>query len=129
MPTHCLSRQLFNYRLNLFVAKGLKSQTGFIPDVLNLLVKYGLFDYIKSYLTNACFPSKSTWKRIVSKAIWQYHTQARINRMQADQDFNRFNAVHCSSGPLALWLSAKTSPEIIHAVSAVNVLVKQSHTG
>ena len=69
MPTNLLSRKIFNLRLNLFMLKGLKNQIGFIPDIIAIVKKYNLTQYISRYLEQSVFPSKYEWKRITNRSV------------------------------------------------------------
>ena len=123
MPTNLLSRKIFNLRLNLFMLKGLKSQIGFIPDVITIVKKYNLTQYISNYLKNAVFPSKYEWKRIISKSLNSYYDNARHARVIADPEFDRFNSVHNSTSQLYIWKCAESADEIVSAFSAIKLLV------
>ena len=45
--------------------------TGFIPDIIKLLVKVNLFSYITEFLQKDYFSTKTTWKKIVKKAVYE----------------------------------------------------------
>ena len=126
MPTHLLSRKIFNLRLNLFMLKGLKHQIGVIPDVIDIVKKYNLTHFINNYLQNAVFPSKHAkyeWKRITSKSVIIYYDNERHVRVIADQEFDRFNSVHNSTSQLYIWKYAESADEIVCALSAIKLLV------
>ena len=67
MPPNLLPRKVFNFRLNLFVLRENKNQSGFIPDIWKVLQKYHLEEYLLSYLATSLFPTKGTWKTIVKQ--------------------------------------------------------------
>jgi hypothetical protein len=60
MPNDCLTKHIFDMRLNMFMLKGAKHQLGFIPDICKILVKYGLFKYLNDYIQFSEFPTKWT---------------------------------------------------------------------
>ena len=73
-----------------------RHRIGFVPEMLNILSKYNLSDFLTNYTKNAEFPEKPHWKRIVVDAVNQKHNydwQARINLVN---DFNRFRKIHFS---------------------------------
>ena len=73
-----------------------RHRIGFIPEILQILSKYNLSDYLTNYTKNTNFPEKPNWKRIVVDAVNQKHDndwQARIN---VDNDFNRFREINFS---------------------------------
>ena len=47
------------------------TMTGFVPDIIKLLVKANLFSYITEFLQKDYFPTKTTWKKIVKKAVYE----------------------------------------------------------
>jgi hypothetical protein len=118
IPTHYLSRKLFNYRLNLFVMKGYCNQRGFVPEICRLLYKYGLLNFISDSMKHAHFPCKYSWKNTIKKAIT--HTQNNMwqQKINSDRDFDRFIAVHQSVTHLHLWLFSNTNSEIKHIICA-----------
>ena len=67
MPPTLLPRKVFDLRLNLFVLRENKNQSGFIPDIWKVLQKYRLEEYLLSYLATSLFPTKGTWKTIVKQ--------------------------------------------------------------
>ena len=46
-----------------------KKITGFIPDIVRILRKYSLWEYLDNYLQTGNFPSKSEWKRVVVDSL------------------------------------------------------------
>ena len=60
MPPILLPRKVFNFRLNFFVLRENKNQSGFIPDTWKVLQKYHLEEYLLSYLATSLFPTKGT---------------------------------------------------------------------
>ena len=47
------------------------TMTGFVPDIIKLLGKANLFSYITEFLQKDYFPTKTTWKKIVKKAVYE----------------------------------------------------------
>lgn len=80
-----------------------RHRIGFIPEILQILSKYNLSDYLTNYTKYTNFPEKPNWKRIVVDAVNQKHDndwQARIN---LDNDFNRFREIHFSVSIASVW--------------------------
>ena len=42
---------------------------GFIPDIVRILKKYSLWEYLDYYLQTGNFPIKSEWKRVVVESL------------------------------------------------------------
>ena len=79
-------------------------------------------EYMTTYIKNGTFPTKSNWKRIMSRALHTYYTEAWRARLHADDEFNPFRAIHLTVSPSAIWTSARSRSEIIHAISAIHAL-------
>ena len=91
MSPSLLCRQMFSFRLNLYILKGRKNQGGFVPDVCQILLKYNLMQYLENYLHSAVFPTKLQWKRITKQAVY-FHCETLVNHhMQTDETFQRFS--------------------------------------
>ena len=48
------------------------SGRGFIPDIVDIIVKYDLWEYFANYIRDGYFPSKAMWRNIVNKGIKLY---------------------------------------------------------
>jgi hypothetical protein len=69
---------------------------GFDPEILNILSKYNLYDFLTNYTKNADFPVKPHWKCIVVDVVNQKHDFDWQTRINLDNDFNRFREIHFS---------------------------------
>ena len=127
MPTNCLTKQIFTYRLNLFQTNKCTKQNDFVPDTFNLQQTYGLTAHIKSYLTTGKFNGKKSWKRKVSRVVERKFECVSQERMNLHHDFDRFVSVHKNSLPSLFWLCAKTRKTMQHASSAIQVLVSNDN--
>jgi hypothetical protein len=73
-----------------------RHRIGFVPEMLNILSKYNLSDFLTNYTKNADFPGKPHWKFIVVDAVNQKHDNDWQTRINLDNDFNRFRKIHFS---------------------------------
>ena len=103
MPPNLLPRKVFNFRLNLFVLRENKNQSGFIPDIWKVLQKYNLEEYLLSYLATSLFPTKGTWKTIVKHKIRIYYETSWTERVENDADFARFRLIHPAIKMSNIW--------------------------
>ncbi len=78
-PNDLLVKQIFNFRLFQYFTRGCQNQTGFIPDVCEILVKYNLMDYLQTYMNTGVFPLKCAWKRVTGLNIATYHKRTWTN--------------------------------------------------
>jgi hypothetical protein len=60
----CVYRRVFMIRLNRWRWNPNKI-TGFVPDLVGILQKYCLWEYMDNFLQSGNFPSKSEWKKTV----------------------------------------------------------------
>lgn len=122
MPTECLTKQLFLYRLNLYAVRDFNHQLEFIPDIFRIPTKYKLMKYITDQLKNSTFPSKSIWKQTTLRALNTYYTDEWRRRIAADDTFNHFRNVHRAIQPSSLWIHSQSRHEIVHAIIEANAL-------
>ena len=77
MPENAVTKQIFIRRLFTFQWHITDiSPLGFIPDVIKILKKYNLFEYLHNYLTNYTFPTASVWKRTVKNVLYQHQSES-----------------------------------------------------
>jgi hypothetical protein len=111
LPNDCVAKQIFLIRLCHFQVGHIKMK-GCIPDLLNVLTRYGLSQTMTRYTAIAeAVPPKGTWKTIIDEAIVRNVTNEYTLRTTADADFERFNRV--KSVPLypgSHWLCAQKVP-------------------
>ena len=58
--TKIFLRRLFTYLQNITD----RAPLGFIPDIMVILQKYNLVNYIHEYSLNHTFPNTSAWKKM-----------------------------------------------------------------
>ena len=103
MPTNLLPRKVFDLRLNLFVLRENKNQSGFIPDIWKVLQKYHLEEYLLSYLATSLFPTKGTWKTIVKHKIRIYYETAWTEKVDNDADLAKLRLIHPAIKMSNIW--------------------------
>ena len=59
IPARSSSKQLFTYRLHSYFTMHASVNSGFIPDIISILDKYELLDYLKTFLACVFYPKKS----------------------------------------------------------------------
>ena len=64
----CIHHRVFIIRLTGWKWNANKI-TGFIPDIVRILRKYSLWEYLDNYLQTGNFPSKSEWKKVVVDSL------------------------------------------------------------
>ena len=56
---------------------------GFVPDILDIVQKYDLSEYITDYLLDGQFPGKLQWKKVVSLAFQSCQQQSWTSRVNS----------------------------------------------
>ena len=97
-------------RLMLFLNKCTLNSYGFIPDVVNILRKYDLFDYIDNLVANSAFLSQIKWKQIVKNRVHQHEEEHLQQRLSDSSDFDFFKRIHCKIEPHRAWTILRTNP-------------------
>ena len=94
-----LPKKIFLMRLFSFTENLASAQLGFIPDIMNLLATYYLFEHVHSWLFSGSFPTKFTWKRIVCAAVQNCGQLQRDMRIAGHIDFTRFREIFAGRDP------------------------------
>ena len=115
-------RRLFHYILTDDNSQHVQ-QSGFIPDIFNIIYKYSLGQYIENYIRFSFFPAKREWNRIVKQSVLEYENNALNERLSLDSDFNLFRTIKNSySEPYVLWKYAKSRTQLSAAYYVVKML-------
>lgn len=129
LPSECVAKEIFLLRLCQYKV-GHISMKGCIPDLVRVLDKYQLAEYIIQYHNNATkFPSKEQWKMICDEAITANYRRCYHLRTMNDDDFKRFNIVKPEPlSPSSHWLCALRIPYSLPILtSAVKVLCQMDN--
>ena len=73
LASKVFSRRLFQFRNRCTIIN-----FGFIPDLLTILKKYHLQDYIEQYIQTCSFPSKYIWKRVCKRERGREHERHQL---------------------------------------------------
>lgn len=103
LDTNSLSKNIFLFRLYDLLQGDIKQFSGFLKDIYEILIKYNLLQYLRSFVEVGQFPGKKDWKYIVKQSIHHQHTEEWRNRMEADPDFRIFKIFHNIISPIKLW--------------------------
>jgi hypothetical protein len=77
-----------------YIYKCVKEQLGFIPDILQLAIKYRLDNFILTFLQTGTFPSKISWTKIVKENVYSIEEDLWRERLVNDDDFQLFRIKH-----------------------------------
>ena len=111
LPSQAASYRIFIRRLNDFKYNdGSHPNIGFLCDIVEILQKYKLSDYLDNFIQNATFPQKSQWKRIIKTAFSDIEILNWKVRIDNDSDFSAFKLIQLSYSSHPAWTIAKNYP-------------------
>ena len=96
-------------RLFSYISDNSRNHFGFIPDIIGILYRYELSDYLVEYLLQGMFPPKQLWKSIVYDAVNETHSNEWSLRTTSDNDFLCVRDIHRSVELANVWKYAKSS--------------------
>ena len=91
-----LTKKLFLVRLFSYFIDTERIHYGFIPDIINILYRYNLHQYLSEFILEGTFPTKTSWKIIVNNAVDDVQRSEWLVRITNDSDFTRFKKIHTS---------------------------------
>ena len=94
-----------------------KRNRGFIPDIVRILDKYELSQYLKDFISSCTFPPKCQWKRLCKSTLFAYEQTNWRARLNTNGDFFRFREIHQKLQPGIVWLTALEYPNTIEAMT------------
>ena len=121
--------KLFVLRLYQQQNKCTKRNRGFIPDVVSVLDKYGLYRYLKDFITTCTFPPKRQWKQLCKSTLFAYEQTNWRARLNTNDDFFRFREIHHKLVPSNVWLTALEHPNTIESMTFLAKLCCQPKAG
>ena len=95
MPENSATEQIFVRRSSTYLYDITdRTPLGFIPDIMNILEKYSLSEYLHKYTTDYTFPTPAVWKRTVKNVLYQHQSKSFQEVVTSDSDFARFKKIH-----------------------------------
>ncbi len=117
-----LVKQIFNFRLFQYFTRGCQSQTGFIPNICNILVKYELMSGLQRYMSTGVFLSKHAWKIQTRFNIDTYHKSVWQNEFVNNAKYDRFKSLHTTTThPAILWDVIENRSTLTSALSVAKL--------
>jgi hypothetical protein len=116
LDTNCAIKRMFLYKLCSFEIRNVSS--GFIPEVVRILDKYGLRCFLTQYVDCGSFPDKFAWKKLVkgyTKNTFVSEWNARTSRGA----FERFRVMHKNFGVSFLWNFSKLNTNLLSVTKVV----------
>lgn len=107
-----MSNKIFLTRLFSYFIYNSRIQHGYIPDIIKILVKYKLEEYLSNFMTHGHFPSKMIWKSIVKNSVEKVQTENWLNRVNNQDDFLRFISIRKSVSIAKVFKTAKCTKEV-----------------
>ena len=108
-----IASQVFLNRLYQFRNKCAHANRGFVPDVVEILHKNNLHDYLETYISTNTFPKKEQWKRTCKQTIISYEQTKWRLRISSCDDYFRFREVNQTLTPSVIWKAAPDHPKAL----------------
>lgn len=109
LPNNLLSKQIFLFRLVSHFHHNVTK--GFIKDILEILERYDLLQFIQQFIQDGLFPRKNLWKSTVNKAIMTYEQKNYADKLRSDPDLEHFFQIHPGiHEPSRIWKAAQLCP-------------------
>ena len=108
---------LFINRLCLFISGCRGKMFGFLPDIIEVLQKYELSQYLEAYIANGEFPSKLVWKNIICTAVGKLEQSNWRTKKAEKNGLDIYNRMHTKLEPLELWKVAWRNPTYIKPIA------------
>ena len=105
-----LARWKWNHRNNI---------TGFVPDIVCILTKYDLLDYLMEFVSTNCFPTKKNWKKIVNLRVYEKYNYVWQEKIKRNKQLYRYSQVNTNNEMSEWWLLAKEYPKNLLEITNV----------
>ena len=109
--------KLFVLRLFHLQNKCTRLNRGFINDIVRILEKYGLNQYLNDFISTCTFPPKCQWKRLCKSTIFALDQSNWRARLETSDDFFRFREVHLQLTSSNIWLTALKNPNSVETMT------------
>ena len=127
-PIHTCVKSLFLNRLVHYQNNVSLANAGFIHDVMRIVNKYCLSNYIDLYISDGYFVPKTIWKHIVNRSIRSHHCEQWSASTSNDLACKRFVSIHNSCNePLVLWSATLRFPHKLCELSFLVQLCVSTH--
>ncbi len=112
-----LAKEVFLFLATRYNTSTSKLTLGYVPEIVRVLNKYNLLNYLTVYIHGGTFPSKVQWKAIVKNRVRIVQTNLTMSRMQYDVDFTKFlKVVNSINLPSKFWLCVRKYPNMLSKV-------------
>ena len=112
-------RRIFLMRLIRWKWNRTNTLKGFIPDIVRILLKYDLMDFLTAYTLSDQFPSKSAWKKTVKKHIYEYYNNIWQEKISTHGQLKIYAEIHPVNAISPWWLLARTNPDYMKQINDV----------
>ena len=123
----CLSKQLFLFRVAQHECLSITTNVmkGYVPEIKELLDKYGLGHHWDQLLCYLVFPDKKPWKNIITESVQAHEIIVNRNELALKSGTNTFLSVCKQLVPYKLYYVAKRHPleakNILHLAKLLSV--------
>lgn len=122
-PSESIQKLLFINRLFSYLYEAAKKPLGFVSDVIGVLRKYDLYNFLEEYLEYGNIPNAKVWKKLIIHKISSRQMVIWKHGVGHKKELEHYGTIHTFLQPLELWNVAKRNPYFINAITnTVNIL-------
>jgi hypothetical protein len=114
-----LCRRVLFIRLARWKWKHRNNMTGFVPDIVCVLTKYDLLDYLMEFVSTNCFPTKKNWKKIVNLRVYEKYNCVWQEKIKRNKQLYFYSQVNTNNEIYEWWLLAKEYPKNLLEITNV----------
>ena len=116
------SKNIFIRRYVMYITKDAPMQNGFIPDICNILCRYGLQTFINKVLIDPSeLPTKAQWKHQIKRLVIGRENELWTQRMITDDEFSLFRILQPKISPAMVYRVCGRSAgrNIMHTIATI----------
>ena len=93
---------------------------GFVADIHTICKKYDIGMYLDNFIESSHFPSKTVWKKIINKSIYNFENKNTIEKCLIDETLHGFNILHNNYDMCEIWkISQKENKLLKHSYTSI----------
>ena len=116
-------KMLFIIRLCDFLFDTRRTFLGFIPDICNILSKYGMTSFVRDFIIYNQYPNKFQWKVFIKNTMYNYVNTTWRQDVSSKPELARYGSVHTSIGLNPVLALCKDANNIWHIVEFVKLCI------
>ena len=112
-------RRIFLVRLIRWKWNRTSNLTGFLPQIVRILLKYDLMDTLTEYILQDRFPSKNIWKKLVNEHVYEHYNKHWRDKIIKHGQLPMFAEIHSINEVSIWWLIGNSYPDHLEQINDV----------